>query len=317
MPPPTAAPPAFLPWPVALLGTGKLGAALLEGLSRVGLLTTGRVTATARRAEHCAALTSRFGIPVRADNREALEGARLVLLGTRAAQLPGLLAEVGPLLQPGQCVVSLAAGVPLAFLEHLLPPTTPVVRALTGTPVAVAAGTTVLAGGTYARAEDVSDVLRLFASVGQVHPVEEAHLEAANALVGAGPAFLYATLQALVRAGQAEGLPESLAHALATGSALGAARMATVLRLPLATLISQVASPGGASAAGLAALEESGLARALEAGVAAAARNTRNRARILLDASVEVPRESARPAAGIPAGAFTPLPLPGGEEPED
>lgn len=293
MRPPAPDAPLSLPWPVALLGTGKLGEALLEGLARAGLLAAGRVVPTARRPERLAALSSRFGLPVQADNREALAGARLVVLGVRHPELPALLGEVGPALAPGQCVVSLAAGVPLAFLERHVPPEVPVVRALPSTPMAVGAGVTAVAGGSRARTEDVADVLRLFAWVGQAYAVEERHLDAIHAVVGAGSAFLYAVVEALAEAGRAEGLPEPLALALAAGTARGSSLMAATRGLPLAALVSQVARPGGATAAGLSMLHAHGLQDAFAAAVSAAAAHTRERSRALLQEVA--PEEDAPP----------------------
>lgn len=266
-----------------LLGAGRIVEALLSGLAHTGQLQPEALVATARRPERADELFTRYGLRALTDNREAVQGAELVVLGVRHAQLLALLDEVAPALRPGQCVVSLVAGVPLSLLERRLPTSVPVVRALPNTPMAVGAGVIAVVPGTRASLEDVARVEGFFSPVGKVVRVEEAQLDALNALSGAGPAYAYFMVEALAAAGRREGLPADLAHALAGDTLLGAAHMVAMSGLTPSALIAQVAGPEGATTAALSQLEALGVREAFGAAVQAAARNTRERGRKLLE----------------------------------
>ncbi|MBW8302391.1 MAG: pyrroline-5-carboxylate reductase, partial [Brevundimonas sp.] len=84
------------------------------------------------------------------------------------------------------------------------------------------------------------------------------------------PAFVYAFVQALARAGEAQGLSRDAAERLARG-ALRSAGAGAETGAPLAELVGRIASPGGTTRAGLDAMEAGGdLDRAAAAAVDAA-----------------------------------------------
>jgi pyrroline-5-carboxylate reductase len=276
-----SSPPATPTHAATLLGAGRIIEALLSGLAHTGQLQPESLVATARRPERADELFTRYGLRALTDNRAAVVGAELVVLAVRHPQLLAVLDEVAPVLVPGQCVVSLAAGIPVSLVESRLPAFIPVVRALPNTPMAVGAGAIAVVPGARASLEDVARVEGFFSPVGKVVRVEEAQLDAVNALSGAGPAYAYLMVESLAAAGRREGLPADLAHALASDTLLGAAHMVAMSGLTPSALISQVAGPGGATAAALSQLEALGVREAFGAAVQAAARNTRERGRKL------------------------------------
>src|SRR5881296_2913200 len=64
---------------VAVLGTGKIGGILLQGLLKAGL-SPQHVFPTVRRAERATALAQQLSIPVGTDNRAAARQAEIILL---------------------------------------------------------------------------------------------------------------------------------------------------------------------------------------------------------------------------------------------
>lgn len=84
---------------------------------------------------------------------------------------------------------------------------------------------------------------------------DEALMDAATAVAGSAPAFIYAFVEALARAGEAEGLDADAAARLARG-ALRSAGAGAETGAPLADLIARIASPGGTTEAGLMAMRD-------------------------------------------------------------
>ena len=138
--------------PIAILGAGSMGGAILHGLVRSGLAA--EVTATNRTAAKAAELASLPGVTSIAleqhprGNAEAAASADIVLIGVKPAMVPDLLREIAPHLRPGAIVVSLAAGVTTHTFESILGTGVAVLRSMPNTPALVGKAVTGLAAGS-------------------------------------------------------------------------------------------------------------------------------------------------------------------------
>lgn len=160
-----------------------------------------------------------------------------------------------------------------------LPGDSRVVRAMPNTPALIGAGISALASDSGAGAEDLERAGVVLGAVGDVVRVPERLLDAVTGLSGSGPAYVYLFIEALCEAGIREGLPASVARDLAVQTVVGAASMVRETGEHPALLRERVTSPGGTTAAGLAALEQGGLRAALLAAVEAATARSRELAR--------------------------------------
>jgi pyrroline-5-carboxylate reductase len=176
-------------------------------------------------------------------------------------------------------VLSIAAGIPAARLEAVLPDGSVVVRAMPNMPALVGAGVSAISGGANARAADLAWAEQVLGAVGTVVRVAERQLDAVTALSGSGPAYLFLVVEALVEAGVLAGLPRELSSALAVGTVRGAAALLEESGETPDSLRAAVTSPGGTTAAGLRALEARGVRSAFMEAVLAAAERARSLAR--------------------------------------
>jgi pyrroline-5-carboxylate reductase len=134
---------------LAVLGAGKLGGILLRAYLKQGLFVPDRVVATVKHAERAAALAKELDIAVTPNNREAVKDADIVLLTTKPQTVGEVLREIAPEIGADTLIVSVAASVPVGFVEQRLAAGTggkrdkvPVVRAMPNTPAAVHCGMT-------------------------------------------------------------------------------------------------------------------------------------------------------------------------------
>jgi len=81
---------------LAVLGTGKLGGILLRAYLKQGLFAPNNVTATVKHAEKAASLAKELGASVTTDNRKAVHGADIVLLGVKPQVVSEVLKEIAP-----------------------------------------------------------------------------------------------------------------------------------------------------------------------------------------------------------------------------
>ncbi len=194
----------------------------------------------------------------------------MVLLGVKPAGTAAVLPTVAAALAPGTVVVGLAAGVRLAALAAGLPDGTPVVRVMTNTPVRIRAATSILCAAPGTPAAAVARVRRLFDALGTTNELDETLIDAATALAGSGPAYLFLLVEALRDAGAALGLEPATALAMAATTVEGAARLLGAGVEDPAALRATVTSPGGTTAAAIAVLEGAGLRDTVAAALRAA-----------------------------------------------
>src|ERR1700733_11770374 len=245
---------------VAMLGAGKMGSILIEGLLRSGRFAPEQIAATVQHENRAAKLAARLKIAVSTDNAAAARDADLIFIGVKPFTVIDVVRQIKPVLSAEKLILSFAASVKTRAIEEateLLG--MPVGRAMPNTPATLGAGMTALAGGRFATVQHLELAASLFASVGRTVQVDEKHLDAVTGLSGSGPAFIYIILEALAEAGVKVGLPRDVSTLLAAQTTYGAARMVLETGEHPALLKDAVTTPAGCTADGLLELEEGGL----------------------------------------------------------
>lgn len=240
---------ASLP-PIAILGAGSMGGAILHGLVRSGLAGHG-VTATNRSIAKAAELVGLEGVASIAleehpeGNADAAGAASVLLIGVKPAMVPDLLREIAPSVRPGTIVVSLAAGVTTATFESFLGPGIPVVRSMPNTPALVGKAVTGIAPGHSAGAPHVALVRRLFETVGAVVEVPESQIDALSTISGSGPAYFFLLVEQLTTAAIGKGFGAAEARLMVEQTFIGAAALLEASGEEPAELRRRVTSPKG------------------------------------------------------------------------
>ncbi|MCS6816631.1 MAG: pyrroline-5-carboxylate reductase [Blastocatellia bacterium] len=244
---------------LAVLGAGKIGEALIRGLLESELLERENIIATAKHQKRLDYLAEHYGVRTTLDNALAVEQADLVLLSVKPQTMCELLEEIAPAVAPRHLLISVAASVPTAFIESLLPIEVPVVRAMPNTPCVIRAGMTVLCRGRHATESHLQLARSLFDAVGRTMILDESQMDAVTGLSASGPAFIYVIIESLAEAGVKVGLAREVATELAAQTTLGAAKMVLVTNEHPAKLKDAVTTPAGCTIDGLLELEEGGL----------------------------------------------------------
>jgi pyrroline-5-carboxylate reductase len=252
---------------LAILGAGKLGEALLSGILRSGA-SADDVVVVERHAERAAVLKEQYGVRA-VEVPEAVSFARTLVLAVKPQDIGALLDELGPLVTPDHLVVSVAAGIPTAYLEKRLVGV-PVVRVMPNTPALVDAAMSAISAGAHAGEEHLAATEALLSPVGKVLRVPETQQDAVTALSGSGPAYFFYLVEAMIDAGILLGLPRSVAADLIVQTALGSATMLRDTGEHPVQLREAVTSPGGTTIMAIRELERHGVRAALLAAIEAA-----------------------------------------------
>lgn len=244
---------------VGFIGAGQMATALARGFLQSNTLTSERICA----ADAVPAAAERFQTATQASiisgNGELVRRSDVVVLSVKPQQMPAVLAELRPALEPRHLVVSIAAGVTLKTMATALGDTRRIIRVMPNTPCLVGAGASAFALGPSATPADAELVQTLLSTVGVSAQVPETLLDAVTGLSGSGPAFVYLFIEALSDGGVRSGLPRELATKLAAQTVLGAAQMVLTTQQHPGALKDAVTSPGGTTIAGLHALEQAGV----------------------------------------------------------
>lgn len=259
---------------VALLGGGKMGAALVGGLLDAGW-DADSIAIAEIDAERRVALEHQFSkVRVVPSAAWAVSDADVVVVAVKPGDVATTLEIAAPALGADTLIVSIAAGVTIAALERGAPDR-PVVRAMPNTPALVGIGASAIAGGAHARDEHLALAEQLLGAVGIVVRVSEPALDAVTGLSGSGPAYVFLIAEAMIEAGVLNGLTRDIATQLVVQTLLGSATLLARDESGAEALRAAVTSPGGTTAAGLRELEVHSVRAAMLDAVTAATRRSR------------------------------------------
>ena len=253
---------------IAILGAGKMGEALISGLLRAGRSPSG-VLAVVRRPERAVALVESYGIGV-VTAAEAAKTADTLVITVKPQDMTALLAEIAPHVPADRLIISVAAGVTTARIGSQLGAPLPVVRVMSNTPVLVDEAMSVISAGAHAGEEHLRRAEELLRPVGKVLRIPESQQDAATALSGSGPAYVYFLVEAMVDAGILLGMPRGTALEMVTQAVYGAATMLRESGEHPVILREAVTSPGGTTISAIRELEKHGVRAAFLAAIEAA-----------------------------------------------
>jgi pyrroline-5-carboxylate reductase len=264
---------------IAILGAGQIGEALISGLLSSGWRTPAELAASTRREERAEELRERHGIDVTLSNAEAAAGAALVVIAVKPQDIETLLGEIGPLIQPEQTVLSIAAAIPTAAIERHLASGVPVVRAMPNTPAVVHEGMAGVCAGSHAAEEHLTLAEEALRHLGAVVRVSEPYMDAVTAVSGSGPAYFALLAEAMIEAGILLGLSREISTQLVVQTMLGTAKQLRDLKMHPVELREMVTSPGGTTIAAIRELEQAGIRAAFLNAIQAAMDRSRELAR--------------------------------------
>ena len=281
---------------IGIIGTGNMGSAVAEaivkslcedkGAGGAELYLANRRTQKAQalaeklaeRIVSCAEPGNRPQLFV-ATNTALADACDLIVLAVKPQVLPGVMAELSGILAERAAagkhfvLVTMAAGVSCAALQAMAGGSYPVIRIMPNTPASIGKGVVEYCSADAAEEEQLAFV-RLLKPAGLVDPIEERLIDAASAVTGCGPAYVYMFISAMADAGVKCGLPRDKAIAYAAATVEGSAAMVLASGQHPEQLKDAVCSPGGTTICGVEALEEHAFRAAVMSGVCAAYEKT-------------------------------------------
>jgi pyrroline-5-carboxylate reductase len=201
---------------------------------------------------------------------ERVGRAAVVVLAVKPQSAAAAMRGVRPLLRPEQLVLSIMAGVTLATLREGLDHAA-LVRAMPNTPAQIGLGVNVYLAEPAVGADQLARAEALLRACGETVRVEaEDAIDAATAVSGSGPAYVFYVAEQWVEAARELGFSVEHATRMVQQTLLGATELWKRQGTPVAALREQVTSQGGTTAAALETFRAKRVGESLKAGIARA-----------------------------------------------
>ncbi len=255
---------------IAIVGCGNMGMAFAKSFLQYNLVQPDDLLLIEKSSERSEILKrEKAGVVVETIGPRVGE-ADLLILSVKPQDFGSVYESLRAVVQPGQVVLSIMAGIPIAQIQEKLNHPL-VVRAMPNTPAMLGMGIT---GFTAAKEVDLANLRRvenLINATGRsVFLEDETMLDAVTALSGSGPAYFYFVVKAMIEAGKEMGFSEAVSGLLVKQTMLGAYHLINTADKSLDELIKAVASKGGTTEAALREFEQGHLAETLVSGIKAA-----------------------------------------------
>ena len=239
---------------IGFIGAGNMGSALAGAAIRSGA----EVYVYDKDEDKAIALAEKIGAGFK-KNTEIAKTCDYVFLAVKPNVIPIAMRELSLSLKSNKdaVIVSMAAGV---AIEGVADPANeyPIIRIMPNTPASVGEGLILWCRNAFVSDAALQGFLEVMEPAGKLIEIDESKIDAASAVSGCGPAFVYMFIEALADGGVECGLQRDVAQKLASQTVLGAAKMVLESAKHPGELKDAVCSPGGSTISGVAALEKGG-----------------------------------------------------------
>lgn len=260
---------------ILILGGGNMGMTYAQSFLRSRILTAYNLMVLCRTTEKAEQLRDQYEGRFFTDPAECVPEADLLILAVKPQDAGALFHDIKPLVQPGQVYLSIMAGVQLSTIGEALG-ADKIIRAMPNLPAQIGAGVTAFTSTDAVTRIELVMVQNLLNTTGKTLYVEkEDMIDAATAISGSGPAYVYYFMNAMIEAAVNMGFSASEAELLVSQTFTGAVDLYNKSNYSCESWIGKVASKGGTTEAALKVFRETALHTDIIAGADAALQRAR------------------------------------------
>ena len=250
--------------------------------------------------------------PLAIDNRDAVRNAKLIFLGAKPKDIPGICEEIALVLDSDAVVVTMAAGIPLNTLQFYFGANQCLIRIMPNTPVKKKMGVIAMSHTTNMSTDIIHMVTSMLETVGHTVLLErEADMDSFTAVYGCGPAYFFLLLECLEAAADKHGF-------LVTDIALRRACLVQIMKstaellenseVDFAEALRHITSPDSVARAALKIFKNHDLKTVIEKGIDAATARSKEMGQLNTNTAtqVDVPNERPPSLSGDSVSPYSP-----------
>ncbi|MBR2340195.1 MAG: pyrroline-5-carboxylate reductase [Clostridia bacterium] len=257
---------------IGFIGAGNMGGAIVGAIARAGYADS--VYVFEPNTEKAEAIARDTGVHV-TDRESVATECDIIFLAVKPQIIGAVASELSPYIAKRDkkpTLVSMLAGVPCERISELF--ATPVIRIMPNTPVNVGEGMILVSPDKNVDEDTKIAFNTIMEKAGRLDYIDEGLIDAACALSGCGPAFVYTFIKALANGAEKCGLSYEKALMYACQTTLGAARLALSSDKTPDALRDAVCSKGGSTIEGVKVLDGSEFDKIIENTLSASYKRT-------------------------------------------
>jgi pyrroline-5-carboxylate reductase len=241
---------------IGFIGYGKMAKAMIGGIIASKLIPVSDIWVSSRSDNKVVQAKATFNINSTKDNKVVASNADILILAIPPNEYREVIDEIKTTVKDSTVIITVAAGITIEQVKAQFKKAIKVVRTMPNTPSFVGEGMTAICVDELVNNEDLERVRKLLGCFGAVEEIPEAKMDAIPAISGSSPAYVFMMIEAMADGGVKQGLSREQSYRLAAQAVLGAAKMVLETGSHPGELKDQVCSPGGATIAAVATLEE-------------------------------------------------------------
>lgn len=244
---------------IGFIGLGNMAGAIIGGMLKQNIVKAEDITGSAKTKETMAKAEKKFGIRTEGNNRQVAAWADVIILAVKPVFFPEVIGEIKEEITKDKLVISIAAGKTIQWMEQEFGRQVKLIRCMPNTPALVGEGCTAVCSNPLVEEKEEEFCLRLMGSFGKASVIPERLMDAAGAVGGSSPAFVFLFIEAMADGAVQAGMPRRQAYEFAAQAVYGSAKMVLETGLHPGELKDMVCSPGGTTIEGVKALEQNGM----------------------------------------------------------
>ena len=206
---------------IGFIGAGNMGGALAIAASKV---ENTQIFIYDKDEEKAAELAKKAGASLSSSRKIAGE-CDYVFIAVKPNIVPCVAEEISSYITGNTCVVSMAAGVSIDSLKSYFGKDKKIIRIMPNTPATVGCGMMLYTVSSEVSENEKNGFLNIMSKSGEIDEIPEKLIDAASAVSGCGPAFVYMFIEAMADGAVECGLPRDKALAYAANTLIGASEM--------------------------------------------------------------------------------------------
>lgn len=237
------------------IGAGNMATAIIKGLIKSNPENTENIFVY-DISEEKLNLMKEQGVSICKDSSDVVKQSDIIVVAVKPQNYQEALAEIKNEVNDEKIVVSIAAGISIAFVRGAVEKECKVVRVMPNTPLLLSKGATALCPSENVSDEEFSPVLEMFSLSGAAEIFTEDYMNTIIAVNGSSPAYVYLFAKAMADYAKENGIDYDKALSLICATLEGSAAMLRESGDDPDTLIKKVSSPGGTTIEALKTLDE-------------------------------------------------------------
>lgn len=248
---------------IGIIGAGVMGSTIAESLIQKNVARPGEVMISDTEQNKCSILSRQFGIQIAKDNQSLTNGSDVIILAIKPQTFPSL--SIHP--PKGSCILSIMAGVTMASMQNHFGHTK-IIRSMPNLCAKEGLAYTVWIADPSVSITQKAIAQKIFRAFGKESEVmDETLIDAATAVTGSGPGYLFYIVEALHSQAVAFGFTSSQADEMISELMKGTVAVWEHSQDSLKTWYERVCSKGGTTEAALSYFTEQKLQEIIKEGM--------------------------------------------------